>query len=69
MPDEFQSDELYDEPSVEVWAKVKTEKMDRAVFRAKLKVTKYSNDKERLESLALDKGDGKAVVGGHEGLD
>ena len=69
MPDEFQSDELYDEPSVEVWAKVKTEKMDRAVFRAKLKVTKYSNDKERLESLALDKGEGKAEAGGHQGLD
>jgi hypothetical protein len=69
VPDEFQSDELYDEPSVEVWAKVKTEKMDRAVFRAKLKVTKYSNDKERLESLALDKGEGKAEAGGHQGLD
>ena len=25
VPDEFQSDELYAEPSVEVWAKVKTE--------------------------------------------
>ena len=52
------SDELYAEPSVEVWAKVKTEKIDRAEFRAKLKVTKYSDDKERLESLALDKGEG-----------
>ncbi len=35
VPDKFQSDELYDEPSAKVWAKVKTEKMDRAVFRAK----------------------------------
>ena len=51
-------DELYAELSVEVWAKVKTEKIDRAEFRAKLKVTKYSDDKERLESLALDKGEG-----------
>ena len=68
VPDEFRSDELYAEPSAEVWAKVKTEKIDRAVFRAQLKVTKYSNDKERLESLALDKGHGKVVVGGHEGL-
>ena len=25
VPDEFQSDELYAKPSVEVWAKVKTE--------------------------------------------
>ena len=25
VPDEFQSDELYAEPSVEVWVKVKTE--------------------------------------------
>ena len=58
VPDEFQSDELYAEPSVKVWAKVKTEKIDRAEFWAKLKVTKYSDDKERLESLALDEGKG-----------
>ena len=58
MPDEFQLDKLYAEPSAEVWAKVKTEKIDRAEFRAKLKVTKYSDDKGRLESLALDKGEG-----------
>jgi hypothetical protein len=30
---------------------------------------KYSDDKERIESLALDKGEGKAVAGGHQGLD
>ena len=75
VPDEFQSDELYAEPSAEVWAKVKTEKIDRAVFRAQLKVTKYSNDKERLESLALDEGNGMdegeglAKAGGHQGKD
>ena len=51
------------EGSAKVWAKVKTEKIDRAEFWAKLEVTKYLDDKERLESLALDgidKGDGKA---------
>ena len=34
VPDEFQSDELYAKPSAEVWSKVKTEKIDRAEFRA-----------------------------------
>ena len=58
VPDEFHSDELYAKPSAELWSKVKTEKIDRAEFWAKLKVTKYSDDKERLESLALDKGEG-----------
>ena len=59
VPDEFQSDELYAEPSAEVWAKVKTEKIDRSEFRAKLKVTKYSNDKERIEGIAFDESEGK----------
>ena len=37
VPVEFHSDELYAEPSSEVYAKVKTEKSDRLEFRAKLK--------------------------------
>ena len=68
VPDEFHSDELYAEPSKEVLSKVKTEKIDRSVFRAKLKATKYSDDKERIESMALDEGEGKAEAGGHQGL-
>ena len=55
-----------------MWAKVKTEKIDQAEFRKKLKLTKYSDDKERLESLALDnidKGDSKAYAGGHQRRD
>jgi len=51
-------DELFAKPSVEVWAKVKTEKIDQAEFQKKLKVTKYLDDKERLESFALDEGKG-----------
>ena len=58
VPDEFQLDELYAELSVEVWEKVNTEKIDRAEFWAKLKATKCSDDKELLESLALDEGEG-----------
>ena len=69
VPNEFQSDELYAKPSAEVWSKVKTEKIDRAEFQAKLKVIKYLDDKERIESLALDEGEGKAEAGGHQGLD
>ena len=61
VPDEFHSDELYAEPSVEVWSKVKTEKIDRSEFRKKLKATKYAHDKERIESLALDEADGAAM--------
>ena len=59
VPDEFQSDELYAAPSAEVWEKVKTEKIDRVEIQAKLKVTKYSDDKERIESMSLDEGEGK----------
>ena len=57
VPDQFQLDELFAKPSVEVWAKVKTEKIDQAEFRKKLKLTKYSDDKEWLE-MVLDKGKG-----------
>ena len=54
VPEEFHVDDFYAEPSTEVWSKVKTEKIDRSEFRKKLKATKYANDKERIESLALD---------------
>ena len=60
IPVQFQSDELYAEPSAEVWAKVKKEKIDRSEFRAQLKADKYVNDKERIESLAVYDGEGKA---------
>ena len=60
IPVQFQLDELYAEPSAEVWAKVKKEKIDRSEFRAQLKADKYANDKERIESLAVYDGEGKA---------
>jgi len=60
IPVQFQSDELYAEPSAEVWAKVKREKIDRSEFRAQLKADKYVNDKERIECLAVYDGEGKA---------
>jgi hypothetical protein len=53
-------DELYAEPSAEVWAKVKKEKIDRSEFCAQLKVDKYVNDKEQIESLGVYDGKGKA---------
>jgi len=51
---------LYAEPSAEVWAKVKKEKIDQSEFHAQLKADKYVNDKERIESLAFYDGEGKA---------
>jgi hypothetical protein len=54
IPVEFHSDELYAEPSKEVWAKVKTEKIDGLEFRAKLKAKKYADNKERIESVAFN---------------
>ena len=51
---------MYAEPSAKVWAKVKKEKIDRSEFRAQLKVDKYVNDKEWIESLAVYDGEGKA---------
>ena len=61
VPDEFQLDELYAELSAEVYSKVKKEKVDRMEFQKKLKATKYANDKEHIESLALDEDADKNV--------
>ena len=60
VPVEFQSDELYAEPPSEVYARVKTEKIDRSEFRAKLKQTKYKNETEKIENIAFDGSEGKA---------
>jgi hypothetical protein len=60
IPVQFQLDEFYAEPSAEVWAKVKKEKIDRSEFRAQQKADKSVNDKERIESLAIYDGKGKA---------
>jgi hypothetical protein len=60
IPVQFQLDELDAEPSAEVWAKVKKEKIDRSEFHAQLKADKYVNDKERIESLTVYDGKGKA---------
>ena len=60
IPVQFQLDELYAEPSAKVGAKVKKKKIDRLEFRAQLKAEKYVNDKERIESLAVYDGEGKA---------
>jgi len=53
----FHSDELYAEPSPDVWSKVKVEKMDRSEFRVNLKAKKYAG-KERVESTAFDSTEG-----------
>ena len=55
---EFQSDELYAEPSKEVYSKVKMEKTDQSEFRAKLKAKKYKSDTEKIEKMAFDGGKG-----------
>jgi hypothetical protein len=57
VPVEFHSDELYAEPSPEVWSKVKAEKTDRSEFRANLKAKKYVG-KEKIESTAFDSDEG-----------
>ena len=65
VPVEFQSDPMYAEPSPEVLAKVKAEKVDRKVFRVTLKKKKYDRMKEQLETVAFgdadDKDDGAAM--------
>ena len=55
VPMEFQLNELYAEPSAEVKAKVKDEKIDRSEFRAVLKAKKYAG-KQQIESSAFDDG-------------
>ena len=66
VPVEFQSDPMYAEPSPEVLAKVKAEKVDRKEFRATLKKKKYDRTKEQLETVAFseddkDEADGAAM--------
>ena len=63
-PIEYCADVLYEEPSPEVWSKVKVEKTDRSEFRANLKAKKYAG-KERVESTAFDGDEGKD---GNEGV-
>ena len=60
VPVEFQSDELYAEPSKEVYSKVKMEKTDWSEFWAKLKATRYKSDTEKIEKMAFDGGEGEA---------
>ena len=65
VPVEFQSDPMYAEPSPEVLAKVKAEKVDRKEFRATLKKKKYDRMKEQLKTVAFgddkDEADGAAM--------
>jgi hypothetical protein len=58
VPIEYHADILYEEPSPEVWSKVKVEKTDRSEFRANLKAKKYAG-KEQVESTAFDGNEGK----------
>ena len=57
VPVKFHLDELYAEPSPEVWSNVKVEKTDRSEFRANLKAKKYAG-KERVESTAFNSDEG-----------
>ena len=53
VPIHYHSDKLYAQPSPEVMAKVKTEKVDRKEFRAKLTKKKYSKTKDKFEEVAF----------------
>ncbi len=53
IPVKYHTDKLYAEPSPEVMAKVKSEKVDRKEFRAKLKKKKYGTTKDTLEAMAF----------------
>jgi hypothetical protein len=52
---------LYAEPSEEVWAKVKTKKIDRSKFWVTQKAKKYAENKEQIESMAFKDGEGSKV--------
>ena len=56
---------MYAEPSPEVLAKVKAEKVDRKEFRATLKKKKYDRTKEQLETVVFgydnDEADGAVM--------
>jgi hypothetical protein len=56
---------MYAEPSPEVLAKVKAEKVDRKEFRATMKRKKYDRTKEQLKTVAFggddDEADGAAM--------
>jgi len=53
VPIQYHSDKLYAQPSPEVMAKVKMEKVDRKEFRAKLTKKKYSKTKDKFEEVAF----------------
>jgi hypothetical protein len=58
IPIEYHSDELYAEPSEEVFEKVKTEKIDRSEFWKTVKAKKYLENKEQIKSVAFNNGEG-----------
>jgi hypothetical protein len=60
VPVEYQLDPIYAEPSPEVLAKVKAEKVDRMEFRATLKKKKYDRKKANLENVVFGDDDDKA---------
>jgi hypothetical protein len=64
VPIDYLLDELNAERSEEVWAKVKMEKTDRLEFWATLKVKKYAENKEQIESVAFNDSEGKISAGG-----
>ncbi len=58
LPIEYHLYKLYAEPSEEVLAKVKTEKIDRSQFQEKKNAKKYTEKKEQIKSVAFGNGEG-----------
>ncbi len=67
VPVECQSDPMYTEPSPEVLAEVRAEKVDRRVIRVALKKKKYERTKKQLEDVAFGDGDGADGDGAKDG--